>query len=307
MVDYQIHSETDIKNEARRLILEQIRSSREILSDPDLDDDKRIHEVRKCFKRIRAVLRLIRDAIGYSNYYRENVFFRDLGGSLSAARDAGVIFERGEYMLNEFPELENDKSFGEFLSGLEKEKNRKTREIKNKNLFTQVDDQLNQSIQRFEKLSIQNSGFGVIAGGLKRMYKHGRKYLKKLRKESDSETIHNLRKRSKYLWYHMQLIQPVYPKLIGAHEKTLDKISEELGFYRDVYLFLKRFRKEGFYKNNPEMGKKIEEYYERVSLESLNTAAIEAEKFFMEKPGAFVRRFKKYWELSLVLKVNQVI
>jgi hypothetical protein len=52
---------------------------------------KAIHEIRKSMKRIRAVLRLIRDEIGYSDYYRENVFYRDLSRKLSEIRNFEVL------------------------------------------------------------------------------------------------------------------------------------------------------------------------------------------------------------------------
>ncbi len=307
MINYQIRSETDIKDEVRQVILEQIRSSREILGDTGMDVDQRIHESRKCFKRIRAVLRLVRDSIGYSNYYRENVFFRDLGASLSPARDAGVIFERGDFLKQVIPDLEENKAFLDFLSKLENEKSVLTGKGSNTKKLFAISGELNSCIPRFTNLTAENQGFRIISGGLKRIYRQGRKYLKKLRREKDSETIHNLRKRSKYLWYHMQLLQPVYPKLIGAYENTLDKLSDDLGLYRDITLFLEKFKAESFYLNQKEKAGEIEEYYTQLAQEHLNSALLEAEKFYMDKPGMFVKKIKKYWELSLVLKVNQVL
>lgn len=307
MITYQIRSETDTREEVRRIILEQIRNSTEILGDTEMDIDKRIHESRKCFKRIRAVLRLIRDSIGYSHYYRENVFFRDLGATLSPARDASVVFERGDFLKQIFPDLIENKSFMDFQSKLVNDKRELTAKGLNSKILFGISGELNSSIPRFNDLPVQNKGFRIVNGGLKRMYRQGRKYLKKVRRNKDDEIIHNLRKRTKYLWYHMQLLQPVYPKLIGAYENTLDKISEDLGLYRDIILFLEKLRGDSFYINQKEKSGDIEDYYTQLAQEHLNTALTEAEKFYMEKPRIFVKRIKKYWELSLVLKVNQVL
>ena len=42
------------------------------------DVHKAIHETRRTIKRIRAILRLIRDETGYNIYYRENRFYRNI-------------------------------------------------------------------------------------------------------------------------------------------------------------------------------------------------------------------------------------
>ena len=52
-----------------------------------------VHQCRKTFKRLRALLRLIRFNIEKKAYKRENVFYRDLGRKLSGMRDAQVMLE----------------------------------------------------------------------------------------------------------------------------------------------------------------------------------------------------------------------
>src|SRR5262249_44768125 len=49
-----------------------------------------IHEIRKGTKRLRTLVRLVRDVIGEKRYRRENRAFRDMGRAFSAARDAEV-------------------------------------------------------------------------------------------------------------------------------------------------------------------------------------------------------------------------
>src|SRR4051794_37864127 len=42
-------------------------------------EDETVHEARKHFKKVRAVLRLVRDEVGDKVYRRENARFRDAG------------------------------------------------------------------------------------------------------------------------------------------------------------------------------------------------------------------------------------
>jgi len=59
----------------------------------DNDFDESVHEVRKCIKRIRAVLRLVRDDIGKQKYRKENFFFRDINRNMSELRSINVNIE----------------------------------------------------------------------------------------------------------------------------------------------------------------------------------------------------------------------
>ena len=52
-----------------------------------------VHETRKALKRLRALLRLVRPAIGEDAFKRENAQLREIGLSLSGARDRHVLLE----------------------------------------------------------------------------------------------------------------------------------------------------------------------------------------------------------------------
>ncbi len=51
------------------------------------DPHRSIHEARKCMKRVRALLHLIRPAIGEKVFNKEDRRLRDMGRRLSGPRD----------------------------------------------------------------------------------------------------------------------------------------------------------------------------------------------------------------------------
>src|SRR3954471_12662774 len=53
--------------------------------------DETVHEVRKSLKRLRALLRLLRHALGPDEYRRENRALRDTARPLGEVRDAKVF------------------------------------------------------------------------------------------------------------------------------------------------------------------------------------------------------------------------
>jgi CHAD domain-containing protein len=55
--------------------------------------DEAVHDVRVCFKKLRGLIRLVRDELGDKQYKRENIFYRDLNRRLSKVRDTAALTE----------------------------------------------------------------------------------------------------------------------------------------------------------------------------------------------------------------------
>ena len=71
-----------LEENVRRVIQRQGQKAVNHLEKTDGDLHKRVHQSRKRFKQIRAILRLVRPALG-SKYSFENVAFRNMGRRLS--------------------------------------------------------------------------------------------------------------------------------------------------------------------------------------------------------------------------------
>ena len=76
----------------QRIAREQIERAQAQLKGPD-DVTTAVHETRKSLKRLRALLRLIRPAIGESVFHHENTQLREIARILSSARDRHVLLE----------------------------------------------------------------------------------------------------------------------------------------------------------------------------------------------------------------------
>jgi hypothetical protein len=87
----RLRTEEPVAHGVVRVICEQLERARGEVADSELDRDACVHQVRKRCKKIRAVLKLVRDS--FPDYRRGNRFFRDLARSLSDARDATVMVE----------------------------------------------------------------------------------------------------------------------------------------------------------------------------------------------------------------------
>ncbi|HEV7529305.1 MAG TPA: CHAD domain-containing protein [Solirubrobacteraceae bacterium] len=77
----------------RRMALAQLDVAIEALEgrDAKMSPQKRVHEARKALKRLRALLRLVRDELGERAYARESELVRSTAKRLAQARDAEVL------------------------------------------------------------------------------------------------------------------------------------------------------------------------------------------------------------------------
>ncbi len=91
-VAYSLKSGENLPDGIRRVLKEQLNAAIDELSNPKEPLDRAVHEARKCVKRTRSALRLIRPAIT-DRFGQENYRLQQVGRQLSALRDAQALIE----------------------------------------------------------------------------------------------------------------------------------------------------------------------------------------------------------------------
>src|SRR5262249_53506969 len=100
---FELKPEETHRKGDRRLVPKQMEEALEHLTGPHKESrDEAVHEARKCFKKIRAVLRLVRPVIGEKSYREENICFRDAGRPLTEVRDAKIFIETLDQLAEHF-------------------------------------------------------------------------------------------------------------------------------------------------------------------------------------------------------------
>ena len=86
---YRLRADAPLGVEILRVLNGQFDLAVDALAQSDSEEG--VHEARKALKRLRALVRLIRDEIGDDRYAHVNAELRDAGRSLAAVRDAAAI------------------------------------------------------------------------------------------------------------------------------------------------------------------------------------------------------------------------
>ncbi len=71
-----------------------------------------------------------------------------------------------------------------------------------------------------DDLALDGDGWGMIAPGLHRSYRRGRKRLRSVEEDASVTNLHELRKRVKDLWYQLRLIREADRQMIGEPRRS---------------------------------------------------------------------------------------
>jgi CHAD domain-containing protein len=77
-------------------------------------------------------------------------------------------------------------------------------------------------------------GFEALRPGLERIYRRGRRGMRAAAGEPRDECLHEWRKRSKDLWYALQILRPAGPKRMKKLAKRAHRLSDLLGDNHDL-------------------------------------------------------------------------
>ena len=198
-----------------------------------------VHEIRKSVKKMRALLRLMRESLGERTYRCESMFLRDVAHQLSDARDAQIMVEVYAKLTraNGADRARFPASVGQAL--------RRNRDAMNalvlaKSVLPQVGEELAQARPRIARAASVPDGWSSLEDGLRRAYRRGHRAFAEAYRHPTLETFHEWRKGVKDLHYDMRLLSPIWPVTLESLGDTTDTLGDLLGDDHDLGV-LERF------------------------------------------------------------------
>src|SRR3954451_4683096 len=245
----------------------------------DSSAEEAVHEARKDMKKLRALLRLARDELGDDVYRRENTCFRDAARELSGVRDADVMLGTLKGLDGSFPELR---------SALEEHR----RSASQADATGAAIATLEAARERVDEWPLEHDGFEALEGGLRRIYRRGRRALREVEEEPTTEILHEWRKREKDLWYHLTLLREAWPPVLKVTADEAHELSDHLGNDHDHAVLAE-------WAHARCGDDALAGFDEAVAArrDPLQREALElGRRLYAERPGAFVRRLGGYWQ-----------
>ena len=291
---YRFRADETVQDGVRRCAREQLGGAiDELTSGVHEDPVEAVHEARKDLKKARSLLRLTRAAIDRDERRRENTALRDAGRTLSSARDAEVMLQALDDLADHFAGQVPQTGFDAIRRHLEAERDTGREEMFASGLPGQTADELKSVRARIDEWPIRRGGWKALAPGLLRSYKRGCAAMVAARKEPTVEALHEWRKRSKDLWYHLRILKPLSPGIVGGQAKEAHSLSDLLGDDHDLAIL------RGTLSSSGGLAVHIDAVIELIDRrrEQLQAEAFTVgERLYAESPKAFGRRLHSYWK-----------
>lgn len=257
-----------------------------------------VHAIRRAFKRSRAILRLIRDAMGYAAWYRENRNIREMHQMLSPVRETNVFRHTLTHLTEKYPRLPGEEWFLNVTEEASMHHKTALSAIIENNTAEVIRLNVEKSAERIGHYRLTGEGFGIVEKGLARTYRQGRKHTGKVFSSSATPgELHELRKRANNLHHQVTLFRPVFPSMMKATSKTLNRLTDTLGEYNDLQHA--REKLPAIINDSAAAQRKLEQLLEQITKEQESLqmkARLQAQKIYAEPAGQFTASIRAYWE-----------
>ncbi|HWK34099.1 MAG TPA: CHAD domain-containing protein [Hyphomicrobium sp.] len=276
----------------RRISVEQIDRAQDVLRG-SCGEALAVHETRKSLKRLRALLRLIRPAIGEETFKAENHELRDIGLSLAGARDRYVLGETLNKLLSD--------------SNLSP----KSAEALRKRLgppdghgtplaMDAAHERLAAARERLGTLPIEGSDFDVVGRGLERSYRRARRAFADAYRAPGDEAFHEWRKGAQAHWRQMLLLSRAWPDYLGARAAEARTLSQILGDDHDLALLAEFARSQAEAVSEP--AEQVQAAARNRQAELRQMARPRGERLFAASPKHLRRSVGIFWRSAEALK-----
>lgn len=215
-------------------------------SDPE-DQAAAVHETRKAIKRLRAMLRLVRDSISLDSYHTDNAMLKLIAAELGAVRDSYVMAQILERLLPH--EGDTSGTIPVLIDRLQVRYRAESSAIlDNQALMASIIEQLENVRDRADRWTVVAGEhslplpheFATIAPGLQRVYKRGRRGMRIVAGSPTDTLLHVWRKRAKYLRHQVEALNILDPEPLAAQEAELERLTDLLGDDHDLAVLLAR-------------------------------------------------------------------
>ncbi len=221
-----------VAHQIQELALQQIDRALDYLTKPTQNYDEAIHETRRCLKRLRAILRLVKAELGKTIYARDNVYFRNLGRRLAALRDAAVMTETFAVLKKQFAQQLPRSVWREISKELSAAQ---PQSVEGKrNVLAVVATRLRTARARVEKWNLGFEGEAVLRQGVRNAYRRGNRAMEQALAEPTADNFHEWRKQVNHLRHQLQILQNLKIGKVKVALRNCKALAEILGLNNDL-------------------------------------------------------------------------
>ena len=297
-MSFELRSEESLRKGIRRIVRKQLDDALEELTGEHRgQQDEAVHETRKCFKKVRAMLRLVRPVIGTKDYRAENTCLRDAARPLTEVRDAKILIETLDGLVEHFQEHIAGRAFADVRKALQDNlRSVRQRVLDEQNAFTVVGEVVRQARERVKGWADVPNRRSAVSQGLEDTYRRGRAAFEGAAADPTVEALHEWRKQAKYQRYQLEVLRPLWPERLEELATEADRMGELLGDDHDLAVLRQMLTDDPERFGDAGDREVLLALIDRCRAELEQESMLLGRRFFQDKPRQFARRLKGYWK-----------
>ncbi len=254
--------------------------------------DDAVHEARRHLKKILALLRLIKPALG-AEPARALARIRLASRLLAPIADAEALVDTAHVLGSGRPPRIGHSTVAVLRAGLLAREAGIGRQAVFDKVLPKVARILRAEQKRVEAWQPHSRGFHTLVPGLERSVRRARRSMRRSAKTKDAAAFHAWRRRVKDLWLQVRLLQARCGTALNAMERQLDQLDALLGQHHNLALL------ETALLDMPLLSRRATAHslraLRRRRVELGRTALALGARLLRQKPHAFVRHVAAHW------------
>lgn len=277
---------------ARAILLRQIEAALTRLPRAHATDEQ-IHQARRYMKAARATLRLLRPALAERAYRAQNRTLRDAARDLGAVRDGPVLMKTLDRVVRKSRRAERQPAIEEFAAQLQR-RAASDRISGRRTGIPAAAAKLRTALARVASWPPPGKGWRLVRKGLRQTYRKGRHAAKANGASPTSASLHEWRKRAKYLRNQLEVITPVEHASLSAMLEELHSLTHRLGEDHDLAVLSDLVRQHGPPLDN-DSGSSLLGVIQQRRKKLQKKAVATGTALFAAKPAHFDARLRRYF------------
>jgi CHAD domain-containing protein len=264
-----------------------------------------VHSARKCLKRLRSLLLLIRPGMPEPAFANLTERLAVIARGLAPARDAHALIDAVDKLERETGQGAGLGSIQSLRAWLHKRRHAAEQNLE-RSAASDAMRALLEVRPAFAGLAVYPDDFRSVAKGLRRCYRTARESFQQAFAEDRDEALHEWRKGVQHHWRQMQLLAPCWPSELNARAEAARALSQILGDDHDISLLTRLVSTPTMMFGTPEETAAFLKRCRRRHKALRQAACAEGERLFAERSRPFAERIDAYWQIAAASSAKPV-
>lgn len=285
---FEIRLQRDVAAEVRRVAREEVDRAMAALDGAREGKARGIHDARKRFKAIRALLRLVAPRLGPA-FRRENRLYRDAARQLAGMREAQATLE-ALHRLG----ASGDATLRRELEA--RDQARRALRLHDTDALEVLSQDLTEARERVAGWPLVGGGFEIIEPGLRATYRRGWKGFRRVLRAASATALHEWRKDVKYHRHQLELLIRLWPDVLTGAAARARRLGDLLGDHHDLHELC------ALLSTSPALAGGARECESVLAAAELRAGKLETRALavgglvYAERPGRFIARMGACWD-----------